>query len=125
MAEILKSPFFFSEVCTRLYRQTAETWSDCEWREVCARLCDSLHCFCCFVVVVMVVVVLLLLLVWSCYLCKICKNLSCLFDHSSVSILCISHTCGSVLLLANGEEIFHFLFATCVLLVLSPFLMLM
>ncbi len=126
MAEIFKSLFIFSEVCTRLYRQTAETWRDCEWREVCARLFHSLHGFCCFVVVVMVVVVLLLLLVWSCYLCKICKkSLMSIWSQFSVHSLYLTHLWVSLLLLANSEEIFHFLFATCVLLVLSPFLMLM
>ncbi len=127
MAEILKSPFFVSEVCTRLYRQTDETWSDCEWREVCARLCDSLHGFCYFVVVVMVVVVVVLLFVGVVlvFMQNMQESLMSIWSQFSVHSLYLTHLWVSLLLLANSEEIFHFLFATCVLLELSPFLMLM
>jgi hypothetical protein len=76
-------------------------------------------------VMVVVVVVLLFVGVVLVFMQNMQESLMSIWSQFSVHSLYLTHLWVSLLLLANSEEIFHFLFATCVLLELSPFLMLM
>ncbi len=77
----------------------------------------------CVIVFMVFAVLLLWWWWWWCYCycwcglviyAKYARNLSCLFDHCSVSILCISHTCGSV---CCFWQIVRKFFTSCLLLV--------